>query len=90
MKIQKGAFASKGSACPKKAAELFFVVHQKVPKPLLGPFLTASDAECGRVVTRSAGATVEARAASQIDDITRWHAVNNGQVCRTFAGVSHD
>lgn len=90
MKVQNGALALTGSACPKKATELFFVVHPKVPKPLLGPFLTASDAEYGRVVIRNAGATVEARAASQIDDITRWHAVNNGQVCRAFAGASHE
>ncbi|AHF66012.1 hypothetical protein [Pseudomonas cichorii] len=90
MKVQNGALAPTGSACLKKANELFFVVHPKVPKPLLGPFLTAADAECGRVVIRSAGAVVESRPAAWIDDTTHWHAVNNGQVCRVFAGVAHE
>ncbi len=50
MNFQNDALASTGSACMKKANELFYVVHPKAPKPLLGPFLTAEDAECGRVV----------------------------------------
>ena len=79
-----------GSACPEKANELFYVTHPKVPKPLLGPFLTAADAECGRLVIRSAGAVVEARTTTCIDDATRWRAVNNGQICRAFAGVVHE
>ncbi|GFM68693.1 hypothetical protein PSCICJ_48110 [Pseudomonas cichorii] len=85
MKIQNGALAPTGLACPQKANELFFVVHPKVQKPLLGPFLSAEDAECGRVVIRSAGATVEARQAGAIDDLTYWHAVNNGRVMQVFA-----
>jgi hypothetical protein len=94
MKIQNGAFASTGSACPKKACELFYVTHPKVPKALLGPFLTEAEAECGRVVMRSADAQVTACLVEAIDDITHWHGVNNGQVCRAFAGpdrreVSH-
>jgi hypothetical protein len=87
MKIQNGAFASTGSACPKKATELFYVTHPKVPKALLGPFLTEADAEFGRVVMRSAGAQVTACPVDSIDDITHWHGVNNGQVCRVFAGA---
>lgn len=79
-----------GSACPKKATELFFVSHPKVPKALLGPFLTEADAECGRIVMRSADAHVTACLVDSIDDITHWHAVNNGRVCRAFAGsASH-
>jgi len=87
MKIQNGAFASTGSACPKKATELFYVTHPKVPKALLGPFLTEADAECGRVVMRSGDAQVTACLVDSIDDITHWHGVNNGQVCRAFAGA---
>jgi len=87
MKIQNGASASMGSACSKKAAELWFVTHPKAPKALLGPFLTEADAECGRVVMRSAGAQVTAVLVDSIDDTTRWHGVNNGQVCRAFAGA---
>lgn len=74
-------------ACPKKATELFYVTHPKAPKALLGPFLTEADAECGRVVMRSAGAQVTACLVDSIDDITRWHGVNNGYVCRAFAGA---
>lgn len=55
MKIQNGASALTGSACPNKATELFYVTHPKAPKALLGPFLSQADAECGRVVMRSAG-----------------------------------
>ena len=87
MKIQNDAFASTGSACPKKASELFYVTHPKVPKALLGRFLTEADAECGRVVMRSTGAQVTACLVDSIDDFTRWHGVNNGQVCRAFAGA---
>lgn len=74
-------------ACPQKATELWFVTHPKVPKALLGPFLCEADAECGRVVMRSADAQVTACLVESIDDITHWHAVNNGQVCRAFAGA---
>ncbi|ODJ93450.1 hypothetical protein BB779_23420 [Pseudomonas viridiflava] len=87
MKIQNGALASTGSACLKKANELFYVVHPKAPKPLLGPFLTAEDAECGRVVMRSPDAAVEPRQAGAIDEFTYWHAINNGRVMQAFAAV---
>lgn len=87
MKIQNGALASTGSACLKKANELFYVVHPKALKPLLGPFLTVEDAECGRVVMRSSDAAVEARPIGAIDEFTYWHAINNGQVMHAFAAV---
>jgi hypothetical protein len=87
MSIQNGALAPTGSACPEKAKELWYVTHPKVPKALLGPFLSAADAECGRVVMRSSDAQVTASLVDGIDDITYWHAVNNGQVCRAFAGA---
>lgn len=87
MKIQNGAQALTGSACPKKATELFYVTHPKVPKALLGPFLTEADAECGRVVMRSADAVVTACLVDSIDEITYWHGANNGKVCRAFAGA---
>lgn len=74
-------------ACPKKAIEIWFVTHPKVPKALLGPFLTEADAEAGRVVMRSADAVVTACLVDSIDHITHWHAVNNGRVCRAFAGA---
>ena len=87
MKIQNSAPALTPPACPKKAAELWYVTHPKVPKALLGPFLTQADAECGRVVMRSTEAVVTACLVDSIDEFTRWHAVNNGSVCRAFAGT---
>lgn len=87
MKIQNDASASRGSACPKKANELFYVTHPKAPKALLGPFLNHVDAECGRVVLRSADAVVTACLVDSLDDLTYWHAMNNGQICRAFAGA---
>lgn len=87
MKIQNGASAPAGSACPKKAIELFFVTHPKATKALLGPFLTEADAECGRIVMRSVDAQVTASLVDSIDDLTYWHAQNNGQVVRAFAGA---
>lgn len=56
-------------------------------------FLSQSDAECGRVVLRSPDVVVTACLIDSLDDLTYWHAVNNGQVCRAFAGavgVSHE
>lgn len=89
MKFENGALAPTGSACLKKATTLFFVSHPKCVKPLLGPFLTAADAECGRQVMRSPDATVTSSQA-EIDHITWWHARNNGDVVRTFVGdASH-
>jgi hypothetical protein len=91
MKIQNGASALTGSACPEKVAELFYVSHPKVAKALLGPFLTLADAQCGVVVMRSPGAVVTSVLVESVDDITRWHAINNGNVCRAFAeGGHHD
>ena len=87
MQIQNGASALTGSACPEKTTELFYVTHPKAPKALLGPFLTEADAECGRVVMRSADAVVTACLVDSIDELTYWHGVNNGQVCRAFAGA---
>lgn len=84
MNIQTGALAPAGSACLKKATTLFFVSHPKCAKPLLGPFLTAADAECGRQVMRSDGATVTSSQA-ELDHFTKWHAENNGAVVRVFA-----
>lgn len=75
-------------ACPKKIAELFYVTHPKAPKALLGPFLTEADAECGRVVMRSADAVVTACLIDSLGDLTYWHAINNGQVVRAFAGAA--
>jgi hypothetical protein len=89
MNRKNGAFAPTGSACPKKAVELYYVVHPKCDKPLLGPFLTAADAECGRRVMRSDGATVTSSQA-ELDHFTKWHAENNGAVVRAFVGgASH-
>jgi hypothetical protein len=90
MKIQNSAPALTGSACPEKAIELWYVSHPKVAKALLGPFLTESDAECGRIVMRSPDAVVTSALVESVDDITRWNAVNNGKVCRAFAGGGRD
>ncbi len=95
MKIQNGASALTGSACPNKATELFYVTHTRAPKALLGPFLTQADAECGRVVMRSAATNVTACLVDAINELARWHAINNGQIVRAFAGadrkgVSHE
>lgn len=75
-------------ACPKKTTKFFYVTHPKVAKALLGPFLTEADAECGRVVMRSADALVTACLVDSLDDLTYWHAVNNGRICRAFAGAA--
>lgn len=89
MKFENGAFAPTGSACLKKATTLFFVSHPKCAKPLLGPFLTAADAEYGRQVMGSPDATVTSSQA-EVDHITWWRAKNNGDVVRTFVGdASH-
>ncbi|HFL7939737.1 TPA: hypothetical protein ACG5DM_002779 [Pseudomonas putida] len=88
MKLQNSAQALTGSACPKKAIELFYVSHPKAERALLGPFLSQADAACGRVVLRSADAVVTACLVESLDELTYWHAVNNGQVCRAFAGDS--
>jgi hypothetical protein len=87
MKIQNGALALTGSACPEKAIELFYVTHPKVAKPLLGPFLNAADAECGRVVMRSADAVVTCCPVDSIDEATYWHALNHGRIVQMFAGA---
>jgi len=87
MKIQNSAQALMGLAFPKKVAELFYVPHPKAPKALLGPFLTETDAECGRAVMRSADAVVTACLIDSLDDLTYWHARNNSQVVRAFAGA---
>lgn len=87
MQIKSSAQALMGSACPMKATELFYVSHPKAARALLGPFLTQADAECGRVVMRSPDAVVTACMVEQVDDLTHWHAVNNAQVCRAFAGA---
>ena len=87
MQNQNSAQALTGSACPEKATELFYVTHPKAPRAVLGPFLSLADAECGRVVLRSADAVVTACLVDSLDELTYWHAVNNGQVCRAFAGA---
>ena len=91
--FQQRFAALTGSACPKKATELFYVSHPKADRALLGPCRSQADAECGRVVLRSADAVVTACLVESLDDLTYWHAVNNGQVCRAFAaaeGVNHE
>ena len=85
--FQQRLAALRGSACPKKATELFYVSHPKAERALLGPFLSQADAECGRVVMRSADAVVTSSLVDSLDELTYWHAVNNGHVCRAFAGA---
>jgi hypothetical protein len=87
MQNQSSAQALTGSACPKKATELFYVSHPKAERALLGPFLSQADAECGRVVLRSAEAMVTTCLVESLGELTYWHALNNGQVCRAFAGA---
>ncbi len=91
--FQQRRAALRDSFGPKKATELWYVTHPKAERALLGPFLSQADAECGRVVLRSADAVVTACLVESLDELTYWHAVNNGQVCRAFAGaegVSHE
>lgn len=87
MQNQNSAQVLTDSFGPKKATELWYVTHPKVPKALLGPFLSQDDAECGRAVLRSADAVVTSSLIDSLDDLTYWHAGNNGQVCRAFAGA---
>ncbi|ANC79604.1 hypothetical protein N5D79_18440 [Pseudomonas sp. GD03817] len=91
--FQQRRAALRDSFIPKKATELYYVRHPKVDRALLGPFLNQADAECGRVVLRSPDAVVTSCLVESLDKLTYWHAVNNGQVCRAFAGaegVSHE
>lgn len=85
--FQQRLAALTGSACPNKAIELFYVSHPKAERALLGPFLSQADAECGRVVMRSDDALVTSSLINSLDELTYWHAVNNGHVCRAFAGA---
>lgn len=87
MEIQTCKSAGTPKACPQKAIELFYVTHPKAERSLLGPFLSAADAGCGRLVMRSPDAVVTACLVEAVDDSTHWHAVNNGQVCRALAGA---
>ncbi len=74
--------------CPKKATELFYAPPPKAPKALPRPFLTEADDECSRlVVMRSADALVTACLVDSLDDLSNWHAVNNGRICQAFAGA---
>jgi len=74
-------------ACPKKVTELFFTTHPKVPKALLGPFLSHEAATYGLVVMRSSDAVVTSSLVDGIDEPTHWQAINNGAICRAFAGA---
>lgn len=85
MKIQNDASASADLFGPKKVIELFFITHPRARKALMGPFLTEADAECGRIVMRSADAVVTSSLVDSIDELTHWHGVNNGAICRVFA-----
>lgn len=87
MKNLNSAQALTGSACPKKATDLFYVSHPKIERALLGPLLSQADAECGRAVLRSADAVVTDCLIDSMDELTYWRAANNGQVCRAFAGA---
>ncbi|KQQ49300.1 hypothetical protein ASF84_23670 [Pseudomonas sp. Leaf127] len=88
MNNKNGASAPTGSACPKKATELFFVHHPKVTGPLLGPFLTAAEAELASALIASADATVQARALASADDFVHGHTINNGQIGRALIGIA--
>lgn len=85
--FQQCLVALTGSACLGKVTELFFVTHPKVAKPLMGPFLTASEAECGRVVMRSPEALVTSSQVESLDEQTYWRCMNNVAIARTFAGT---
>lgn len=39
---------------------------------------------------RSSGTAVEARQVGAIDELTYWHAINNGQVMQAFAVVARE
>lgn len=85
--FQQRWIALTGSACPEKVKELFYVTHPKVPKPLMGPFLTESDAEHGRVVMRSPGAVVTSSQVESVDMSTYWRGMSNGAIARAFSGA---
>ncbi|MDF5890708.1 hypothetical protein P4A93_03565 [Pseudomonas syringae pv. syringae] len=85
MKIKNGALALAGSFDPKKITQLFYVTHNKLSKPVLGPFLSHADAECGLIVIRSKDTAVMAESVKACDHWTYWRAANNGRICRLFA-----
>lgn len=88
MNIQNGAPASTDPACLKKAIELFFVIHPNAHQPLLGPFQTATEAECACGLISSPDATVEARTVDSTDDFIHGHRIKNAQVSRVFLGIA--
>lgn len=75
-------------ACPESATELFFVTTPKAAKALLGPFLSEAHAEFGRLVMRNPDAVVTSALVEHLDELTRWMAINNGEVMRHFAGAA--
>ena len=84
--VQQRREALTGSACPENAAqpvELFYVHY---PRSAVRSSARSShaDAECGRHLMRSAGAVVRSALVDEVSESTRWHAWNNGEVCRTF------
>lgn len=86
MTIRNGALAPTRSACLEKVIQLYYVTHPRALKPLLGPFLSPSDAECGLSVIRSKDASVSSKSVDSLDQLTRWQAINNGEIVRLFAG----
>jgi hypothetical protein len=87
MKIQNSALALTGSACPGKAADLFYVTHYAAICELSGPYLTEDDAKLSLASMLSAEAVVSRRTVAVLDDRTYRLAVHNGAVVRAFAGA---
>ncbi|MFA5631453.1 MAG: hypothetical protein WC997_08075 [Porticoccaceae bacterium] len=92
MKNQNSEQSLTGSAGLEKPETVFFVVHPKSDKPLLGPFLSHNAAEFGRIAIRHPDAAVEVRTVDCMDDSTRIRAEARGRVMCAFVdrqGVNH-
>lgn len=87
MNIQNGAFAPTGKARPKKTTELFY----DSPKGAKGAAGAVPDQgryrvrPCGYALRRCHGDGLPGRFNRRH---TYGHAVNNGKVCRAFAGAA--
>lgn len=83
--LKERSHALTGSACLKKAIELFYVAHPLANDAVLGPFFTLADAECACRLLGDPQAWVTSVLIEQISGTAAWQAQNNGLVIRALA-----
>ena len=82
---QERSNALTGSACQKKACELFYITHPLANNAVLGPFFTLADAECACRLMHDPQASVTSVLIDKISGTAAWQAQNNGLVIRALA-----